>query len=276
MVLRGSIRGNGSQLASYLIAKRENQTVQIFDIRGTSQSDNLKKSLIEMSLTAELSGRTKKGLYHVIINPKPGEDQSMTKEQWFRAAEIIEQERGFSGQKRVMVMHEKKGRLHMHAVWERYDHETGLMICNRHSNYELKRCRGIMEREFSHRRTDEESKERPALRLLLADLWGKYPTGDTFVDSVQRAGYTVARQSGRRPFVIVNSQGRSFELVKEIPEARTRQIRERLKGINLPDKNEIIDALTEHRNGQRNTREQLAEELQRKTRNAQKEKVRSR
>lgn len=278
MVLRGSIRGNGSQLASYLSTKGDNQSVHVFDIRGTSQPDNLKKSLIEMSLTSELSGRTKKGLYHVVINPRPGEDRSMTPEQWFRAAEIVEQQRGLTGHKRIMVMHEKKGRFHMHVAWERYNHDSGLINCNKHSNYGLKHCRRKMEIEFGHKLTAEKNIERPTLRLLLADLWQQQSTGRGFLEAVGKAGYIIARQTGRRPYVIINTKGQSFELVKEIPDVRTKQVRERLKGLNLPDKNQMIDAVNKGRS-RRNakTREQIAEDIKKNmTRDAQKSKGRGR
>lgn len=232
-----------------------------------------------MSLTSELSGRTKKGLYHVVINPRPGEDRSMTSEQWFRAAEIIEQERGFAGQKRVMVLHEKKGRLHMHVVWERYNHDTGLMICNKHSHRDEQRARRIMEHEFGHQLTAEKNAERPALRLLLADLWQQQPTGKGFLKAAANAGYTIAKQSGRRPYVIINAKGRSFELVKEIPKVKTRQVREKLKGLHLPDKNQILDAIRERQNSRRKnkTREQITDDLkQTLTRDAEKSKSRGR
>jgi hypothetical protein len=279
MVLRGSIRGGGSALADYLLRKDENETVQVIDIRGTSQPDNLKKSLIEMSLSVELSGRTKKGLYHVVINPRPGEDRVMTKEQWFRAAKIIEKQRGFTGQKRVMVMHEKNGRLHMHVAWERYNHDTGLMVCNRHSNYGLKHCRRKIEIEFGHQLTDEKNKERPALKMLLAELWQQHSTGNEFLKAVEKAGYVVAKQEGRRPFSLINSKGRSFELVKEIPKVRTRHVRERLKGIQLPDKNKVIKAIRDQQKNRRKTktREEIEGELkQHLTRDAPKSKGRGR
>jgi hypothetical protein len=279
MVLRGSIRGNGSQLADYLLRKGENETVQVFDIRGTSQPDNLKKSLLEMSLSVELSGRTKKGLYHVVICPRPGEDKTMSNEQWFRAAEIIEQQRGFTGQKRVMVMHEKDGRLHMHVAWERYNHETGKILCNKHSHRDEQHARRKMEIEFGHQLTDEKNKERPVLKLLLAELWAKHATGKEFLKAVEKAGYIVAKQEGRRPYAIINSKGRSFELVKEIPKVRIRQVRERLKGIQLPDKNQIIKSIRAQQKSRKKnkTREEIAEELkQHLTRDAQQSKGRGR
>lgn len=232
-----------------------------------------------MSLSVELSGRTSKGLYHVVISPRPGEDKTMTREQWFRAAEIIEQHRGFTGQKRVMVMHEKDGHLHMHVAWERYHHETGKIICNKHSHRDEQRARRQMEIEFGHILTDEKNKERPALKLLLSELWMQHTNGKEFLQAAEKSGYTIARQEGRREFVIVNSKGRSFELVKEIPKVRTRQVRERLKGIELPNKKQVIKsirALQKNRKTTR-TREEIAIMLQQDlTRDAQKSRGRGR
>jgi phosphohistidine swiveling domain-containing protein/uncharacterized DUF497 family protein len=272
VILRSNIRSNGAQLADYLQKQGENELVEVFDVRGTTQSDNLRKSLIEMSLSIELSGRTKKGLYHVVINPRPSEDKAITKEQWFRAAEIIEEQLGFTGQKRVMVMHKKEDRFHMHVVFERFCHETGLVISNRHSHRRETKARRIMEQEFGHALTAEKNLERVALKKLLGELWAKHSTGKEFLKAVEKAGYIIAREEGRRPYAIVNSAGRSFELVKEIPKVRTRQVRERLKGIHLPDKNQVIDAIREQQKSRpkRKTRDQIINELQKQTRDTEK------
>lgn len=198
-----------------------------------------------MSLTSELSGRTKKGLYHVVVCPREGEDKTMTHEQWFRAAELIEQARGFTGQKRVMVMHEKKGRLHMHIAWERYNHETGLILCNKNSHRQERQTCRIMEREFGHQLTDEKNSERVLLKEMLPALFAQHTTGMSFKRAVEKAGYTLAKQKHRRDLVIINAKGRSFELMREIPGVRVKQMRERLKGLTLPDKNHVIDAIGE-------------------------------
>jgi Relaxase/Mobilisation nuclease domain len=261
MVLRANIRGGGSALAQYLMAEGKNDAVVVFDIKGTSQPADLKKSLIEMSLTSELSGRTKKGLYHVVINPRPGDDRLMTKEQWLRAAEIIEEDRKLIGHKRIMVMHEKKNRLHMHVAWERYNHDTGRMNCNRHSQYDLKRSRLKMEQEFGQESTSEVNKERPVIRKLLSRLWQEYPEGRRFCEALLMTGYTVASQQGRRPFVLVTSQGRTFDLVKEIPGAKSQTVRERLKGIILPDKIQVIDECKRTRNNRNRKRDKVVDDI---------------
>ncbi len=242
MILRGNIRGNGSHLATYLSTIGENEKVEVFDIRGTANPYDLKKSLVEMSLTSELT-RTNKGLFHVVINPRPGEDQSMTKDDWLKAVEILEEESGFSNQKRIMVMHQKKGRLHMHVAWERYDHRTGKVISNRHSRYAQNRARLRMEKKLYQQRTPERNLERPALRKLLTELWNDHDNGKDFVKAVKDLGYTVARSEGRRPMVIINPAGRSFDLVREIKGVRTKEVKARMEGLRLPNDKKVIETI---------------------------------
>lgn len=154
MVIRGRTRGNGGQLAQYLMHSPDNDQAYVFDIRGTSQPYDVRMSLLEMSFTSELT-RSRKGLYHAQINPAYGEDCRMTEADWFRAADILETELKLTGQKRVIVMHEKNGRLHAHVVWERYDHEKEKMISDSYSRLAQDRARQIMEKEFCHERTPE-------------------------------------------------------------------------------------------------------------------------
>jgi hypothetical protein len=251
VVTRGGIRGNGRQLADYLLTQGDNDKVAVFDIRGTSQPDDLRKSLIEMSLTAELSGRTKKGLYHVVINPDPEASYRMAAADWFRAAEIMEQQAGFTGQKRVMVLHEKKGRIHAHVAWERYNHETGKMIPNKHSRLAQNRARIQMEQEFSHTRTPEHNIKRPELRKLITELWQQTPDGNSFVKALSKKGITAAKGETRRPFMAVDDTGRSFNLVRELKGVDTKEVRERLKGISIKPEKQVIEVIRDRQKANR-------------------------
>src|SRR5262245_60508799 len=154
MVIRGRTRGHGGQLADYLLDKSENEHAYVFDIRGTSHPHDLRMSLLEMSLTSELT-KSHKGLYHAQINPAYGDDKRMTDADWLRAAEILETELKLTGQKRAIVMHEKNGRLHAHVVWERYEHDTGKMISDSYSRLAQDRARKTMEKEFDQQQTPE-------------------------------------------------------------------------------------------------------------------------
>jgi hypothetical protein len=80
MVIRGRIRGNGKQLAAYLLSQGDNEHIEILDVDGKegANDNDLHRILATMSLTSELT-KSDKGLYHVQINPAYGEDVAMTK-----------------------------------------------------------------------------------------------------------------------------------------------------------------------------------------------------
>jgi hypothetical protein len=244
MVIRGKTRGNGKQLASYLTRKGENERVQIMDIRGTAFPADIHKSLLEMSLTSELT-KSDKGLFHAQLNPAYGDDKQMTREDWLRAAELVEQELGLSGQKRVMVMHEKKGRIHAHVVWERYDHDKGIMREDSYTHYAMGRARKTIEKELNHTQTPERNQDRPTMKRELTQLWRETKTGKEFQEKAAELGYTIAVDRSSHPFNVVNEKGRAFNIVSLIDDkqVKVKQVRERFKDQKLPDKNDIINKI---------------------------------
>lgn len=70
MVIRGNARGNGRQLASYLLAQKDNEGIRILDIDGQTNPDpkDLHRALFTMDISSELT-KSEKGLYHAQINP---------------------------------------------------------------------------------------------------------------------------------------------------------------------------------------------------------------
>lgn len=241
MVIRGKTRGNGKQLASYLTRKGENEHVQIMDIRGTAFPDDIHKSLLEMSLTSELT-RSDRGLFHAQLNPAYGDDKQMTREDWLRAADLVEQELGLVGQKRVIVMHDKKSRLHAHVVWERYDHDKGKMIPDSYTHYAMGRARKTIEKELNHTRTPERNLDRPTMKRELTELWRITKSGKEFREKAAELGYTIAVDRSTHPYKVVNAKGTAFNIVKLIDDkaVKTEHVRERLKDQKLPDKNDVI------------------------------------
>lgn len=239
MVVRGKIRGNGSQLAKYLLTKGDNDNVQVLEIVGTAQERDLRKSLLEMSLTSELT-KTDKGLYHVQICPAYGEDRKMTDEDWKRAAEIIEQEAGYSGQKRVIVLHEKKGKIHAHVVWERFNHEKGVMIPNKFSRLAQDRARVTIEQVFEHARTPERNKQRPEMKQYLSDMWRETENASSFMKQIAERGYVIAAGT-QRPFMVIDNDGRSFNLVRQLDKVKTSEVRDRFKTTKLVKEKEAIE-----------------------------------
>lgn len=196
-----------------------------------------------MSLTSELT-KTDKGLYHVQICPAYGEDKLMTDDDWIRAADIIEIETGFIGQKRAIVLHDKKGKWHAHVTWERYDHETGIMKSNKFSRLAQDRARGIIEKEFGHYRTPERNKLRPEMKEYLSDIWRRTEDAYSFMNTIAEKGYVIAAGT-QRPYMVVDETGRSFNLVRQLENVRTSEVRERFKATKLVKEKEAIERVRE-------------------------------
>lgn len=246
MVIKGKSRGNGKQLASYLMNKGENDAVQIFEIRGTSQPDNIHKSLLEMSLTSELS-RTDKGLYHAQVCPAYGEDRQMTPDDWLKAVDILENVLKLNDQKRIIVFHEKKDRLHAHVVWERYDHERKAMRDDSYDWYKERNARALIETELGHKRTPSSNERIPQMKKELTEIWKSTKTSKDFLKRAGEKGYTFAIGK-ERPYIVVDNTGRSFNLVRQIDKAKTKEIGERLKDQKLPTEKEAITQVRERLN----------------------------
>lgn len=233
MVIRGRSRSNGAQLADYLLNSRENDHARIIDIRGTAQPDNLKKSLLEMSLSSELTKTGDKGIYHAQVNPAIGEDRPMTQDDWLKAADMLEESLGFAGQKRAIVLHEKNGRLHGHIVWERYDHDTGILRSDSHNFKKHDQARAEIEQALGHERTAQKADrvQEPTHKDRLTQLWQDSPDGRSFIDAAGRAGYYIAQRDDRRPFRAITPEGDSVDLVRQLDGIKTKDVRDRLQPI---------------------------------------------
>jgi len=251
MVVRGNSRGNGKQLGDYLLAANDNTCIQIIDVAGWDDTDErtMRRTLVSMSLTSELT-RSDKGLYHAQINPAYGEDQNMTVEHWRQAADILSKQLQLEDQRRVMVLHTKKGRTHAHVVWERYDFNRGIMVSDSFSHLAQNRARKELEITFGHKRTPERNKNRPVIKQKLTDLWEKFQKGHEFIKAAAKEGYIIAK-GVKRPFRVIDENGRSFNLVKQIDNVKTRDIRERLKDEKLVSEKEAIEQIRDHQDALR-------------------------
>lgn len=241
-IVKGRSRGNGAQMADYLEHSEENEHVYVLDIQGTAHPKNLKKSLLEMSLTSELT-KGKNGLYHVQFSPEIGFDRRMPPKSWIRAAQLIEKYLNLSGQKRAIVLHEKEGRIHGHMVWERYNHTTGKLIDMSQSYKKHDKARAEIEKELGHNRTyqnSEASSHRKASRVqekkdhkkTLTEIWKKTKDGASFVKEAEKAGYKVARGQERRPWRVITPDGKEENLVRQLEkDIRTKEVSERLNPI---------------------------------------------
>ena len=106
----------------HLQSIEENTRAEMKQIRGL-KADNLLDALLEMQREASARPRLKNFMYHADFNPCPHE--RLTEENWDRAFEIFEKQRGIpEGTPRIVYEHEKEGRIHRHAIWSRLNLET--------------------------------------------------------------------------------------------------------------------------------------------------------
>lgn len=249
MVIAGKIRGNAPQLASYLLAQGENEKITILDVDGHSDADAsyLKDILYSMELNSELT-RSKNSVYHAFINPNPEDttDRAMTMEEWQKSVEILTKQLGYEDQRKVIVLHEKPGaRVHAHIVYERYNHEHGVMATYEHNYNAHDKARAEMETKLSHKPTPQKNKNRDHHKQTLTQIWQRTDTADGFIREAEANGYKIAKGTDR-PLKVVDADGVSFDLVRKLDGIKTKEVRARLADTELiPEKEAIRDKQAE-------------------------------
>ena len=146
MIISGGSRSNWRFFSKHLMKTEENERVHIAEIRGLA-ADNILDALREMDALAR-GTRCKNSIYHADINPR--EDEVLTPEQWEMAVDTLEKNLGLEGHSRVIVEHEKHGRIHRHIVWSRIDPDTMTAVSDS-NNYDChQRTADELEQEFGH------------------------------------------------------------------------------------------------------------------------------
>ncbi|MCF2502785.1 hypothetical protein L0663_05310 [Dyadobacter sp. CY107] len=155
-------------------------------------------------------------------------------------------EQGLDGQPWVAEKHLKDGKWHLHAVYQRYDVERGKFRSDSHSHKGNDRPRAALEIELGHTRTPQRTLNRPILTKNVIDAWQRSKTGQEFINRTAEYGYTIASSTTLRPFMIIDENGRSFDLLKKLRDkeiefsVRTAQMKERMKDIELPSDESVM------------------------------------
>lgn len=241
MIIRVNIRANGEQLGDYMSDDNENDYVEIFEVDGREDADKayLKQVIMSMELNGKLT-KCKNPFLNVQINPAYGEDRKMTRADWYRAAEIIAEELNYQGQRRVITLHTKKGRTHAHVVWERYNHETGKVIPTKNSRLNAKFARIRIEKELGQKRTAWRN-DKEKIKQTLTEIWDRTNDGAEFIKQSKKAGYIISAGTGNRPFMVVDQNGISCDLVRQLEGVRTKEVRARLRHEQLMTDKQAIE-----------------------------------
>jgi hypothetical protein len=271
MILKGSQRANGADLATHLMQAVDNEVVEIAQTYGTVAAD-LHGAFAKMEATAA-GTNAKNYLYSLSINPSA----ALTRDQYFEAIAVIENGLGLKGQPRAVVFHVKDGREHCHVVWSKidaanmkaihmaYDHAILCdLSCRLARKYGLDLPPGLIAWEQNR------AFEKPYLEASMAenaiaketgitpdereaDITAAYNSADSpgaFQSALIEGGYILARGDKRR-YVVVDSFAKVHSLTRYIKGHTARSINRRLQAAlafaDLPSVDEAKESVRQHR-----------------------------
>ena len=252
MIIKGKSRAGPGALAAHLGNAEKNERVQLLETKGTVSTD-LRGALIEMDAYAA-GTRCEKSLYHAAISPEP--PHLLTPEQRAEAIEALEQKLGLTDRARVVVLHEKLGREHLHVVWSRIDLENMRAVSDSHNYRKHEEVARDLERRFGHDRVqgahhEREGTPRPdrtpsraelrqeertgitgkQVKAEVTELYRASDGGEAFKAALEERGYVLA-QGDRRDFVIIDGEGGVHSLARRIDGVKAAELREFMAGID--------------------------------------------
>ncbi|WP_072377333.1 relaxase/mobilization nuclease domain-containing protein [Hyphomicrobium sp. NDB2Meth4] len=249
MILKGAQRGGGKQLALHLLNSRDNEHIEVHEIRGFA-SDDIVGALKEAHGMSR-GTKCRQFLFSVSLNPPPQERVPV--ETFESAIEWVEEKNGLKGQPRIVVFHEKEGRRHAHAVWSRIDADTmtaknlpffktKLRDLSRELYIEngWKMPRGLMNsREADPRnftlaewhQAKRAGRDARDLKSMMQECWAVSDSMAAFMQALKSRGFTLAR-GDRRGHVALSPEGEVFSVARAVGK-KTKDIAKRL---GEPDK----------------------------------------
>lgn len=186
VICNGKARSFGDQLVSYLTKSDKNDTATVLSL---SREDTISAEIAHMEADARGS-RCRKPLYHAQVRSRDGEH--LTRQQMQRAVVIYEEEMGFQGLARAVVVHRFKDHDHLHIVWGRIDPERGRARDYKHDFAKQERAARRMEAEFGIARTRGRFYDENGERITAGSDRKQSQTRKSQVEHGQHAG---SRQS---------------------------------------------------------------------------------
>ncbi len=238
MIIKGKSRGGPKQLQTHLMRADTNERVEVLEKPATAAT--IGDAFSEWQTIAE-GTRGRYGLYHANIDPDA--QYAMTAAQWTRAVDLLERELGLDGQPRVVVMHEKNDRQHIHVVWQRTDINTMTLVADSHNYDAHKRVARALEKEFGHeavvtkpaeerapishaewQQAERSGHDPRAFKDQVTALYHASENGAALQKTLDDHGLIVA-QGDRRDFVIVDHAGEVYSLARQIKGMTAKDLR---------------------------------------------------
>lgn len=252
MIINGGSRSNGGWFAQHLLNTKDNDRVEVMDIRGLA-ADQVGAAFQEMQAVASGTKCTNY-FYHANLNPR--DTEHLTAAEWVLAVERLESNLGLAGQARVVVEHEKKGRVHRHVIWSRIDVERmkairmddDYAIHQRTAReleqaFDLERGRSVLgvERDgprparrpqsWEMFRGQQSGMDPNQIRADMTRLWGSTTHGATFATALEAEGYLLAK-GARRDFCVIDPAGDAHSLARRLSGVKAAAVRDRLADLD--------------------------------------------
>jgi hypothetical protein len=244
MIIKASQRGGARSLSQHLLNANDNEHIHVHEISGFV-SDSLHGAFQEAEAISK-GTRCKQFLFSVSLSPPKSEHVPI--ETFEDAARRIENSLKLQGQPRVLVFHEKSGRLHAHAVWSRIDAEKMRAINLPYFKNKLMEIskelylenswqlpQGHISREnrnplnfttnqwYQAKRIGENPKQ---IKQILQESWAISKTKPMFEKSLEKNGYYLAK-GDRRGYVAVDWRGEVYSLSRWL-NLKNKELRDRL------------------------------------------------
>ena len=224
MILKGSQRAGGAQLAAHLLNERDNDHVTLGELRGFA-ADDLHGAFKEAQAVAS-GTRCKQFLFSLSLNPPIGADVS--EREFERVADEAEKALGLEGQPRAIVFHEKEGRRHAHVVWSRIDPNEMRAINLAHFKTKLTALSRELYLEHGWQlpnglkpeglrnslnftldewqRAKRQGVDPREIKAAFRDAWNRSDSQAAFANALAEYGYFLAK-GDRRGFVAIDLNG---------------------------------------------------------------------
>lgn len=244
MILKGSQRSGGLKLAAHLMNTRDNDHVEVHELRGFTAND-LHGAFQEADAIAK---GTKCQQYLFSLSLSPPETGKVSVTDFEKAIAQAEDRLGLRGQSRAIVFHEKEGRRHAHVVWSRIDIdqmkainlpfyktrlnevskdlflEHGWRLPDGYRDRKQRDPRNFTLAEWQQAK--RQGKDAREIKRTFQEAWSVSDTKDAFAHALEEKGYMLAR-GDRRGFVAVDHHGEVYAVPKWT-ELKTKDVRKKL------------------------------------------------
>jgi hypothetical protein len=269
VILKGSQRANGADLARHLMNGFDNESIELAEVHG-AVADDLSGAFAEFEAVSR-GTKASEYLYSLSISPP----SPLTRAQYFEAIAAIENRLGLADQPRAVVFHVKEGREHCHVVWSRIDIENMRAIHMAHDRRKLMDLACELARKYGLdlppglRAWEAKQKfEKEKLEPTLAEQAQQQATGITpeqrreeitaayvasdspeaFRAALEEKGYVLARGE-RRGFVVVDKFANVHSLTRYVQGHKAGAIKKKLAPLtpeDLPTVDEAKEYVRQH------------------------------